>query len=67
MSPFFNYVYPTTLREIMITIHCDKLGLDIRFKLITTKKYQTDNVLDFMESSRMLNTMAERQKKIKKD
>lgn len=67
MSPFFNYVYPTTLREIMITIHCDKLGLDIQFKLVTTKKYQSNNVLDFIESSRMLNSMSERQKKIKKD
>ena len=67
MSPFFNFVYPTTLREIMISINCDKLELNIRFKFVTTKKYQTNNVLDFMDTSRMLNTLSERQKRIKKD
>lgn len=67
MSPFFNFVYPTTLREIMISINCDKLELNIRFKFVTTNKYQTNNVLDFMDTSRMLNTLSERQKRIKKD
>ncbi len=62
MSPFFNFVYPTTLREIMISINCDKLGLDIRFKFVTSKKYQTNNIIDFLDELKMLNTLSEKNK-----